>query len=385
MGRRRAATAEHGVFDFSSWDPQPAGSHPAGASAWGVEDLVGNGWEWTSTPFAPFPGFQRDGVVSRVLRGFLRRRTLRDEGRVAGDRSRAAAAELPQLVPRAAIRTSTRHSGASNDHANHRRRLRRAVCRRRAVLPDARAAPAAVALLLRRPRVGAVRRDLRAAVVRHHARRDAAARRARPGDPRALPGFTTIIELGPGSGAKLATLVEGGRRQRPSVSICGWSTSRRARSSSPRGRWPRSRTCTSSPTRRTYEVGLVQAAGDTTVRPRARAVSGIEHRQLRSSGRRSISARDSGQPAARRRAADGRRSREARARSAARVRRSAGRHRRVQPQPARPDQPRARRKLRRGPVRPPRGVGAGGLARGDAPGEPDRAARAHHGHGSGRA
>jgi gamma-glutamyl hercynylcysteine S-oxide synthase len=49
--------ATRGVFDFASWDPQPAGSHPAGQSAWQIHDLVGNGWEWTGTTFAPFPGF----------------------------------------------------------------------------------------------------------------------------------------------------------------------------------------------------------------------------------------------------------------------------------------------------------------------------------------
>jgi len=53
----QAPTPEFGVFDFSSWDPEPAGSHSAGASAWGIEDLVGNGWEWTGSVFAPFPGF----------------------------------------------------------------------------------------------------------------------------------------------------------------------------------------------------------------------------------------------------------------------------------------------------------------------------------------
>ena len=46
-----------GNFDFRHWDPVPVGSYPAGASAWGVHDLVGNGWEWTSTVFDGFPGF----------------------------------------------------------------------------------------------------------------------------------------------------------------------------------------------------------------------------------------------------------------------------------------------------------------------------------------
>jgi gamma-glutamyl hercynylcysteine S-oxide synthase len=47
-----------GNFGFANWDPVPVGSYPAGASAWGVHDLVGNGWEWTSTIFDGFDGFE---------------------------------------------------------------------------------------------------------------------------------------------------------------------------------------------------------------------------------------------------------------------------------------------------------------------------------------
>ena len=50
--------ASRGLFDFGSWSPVAAGRYPRGQSAWGVHDLMGNGWEWTSTEFAPFDGFR---------------------------------------------------------------------------------------------------------------------------------------------------------------------------------------------------------------------------------------------------------------------------------------------------------------------------------------
>jgi ergothioneine biosynthesis protein EgtB len=53
-----APDASRGVFDFTSWNPIDVGSRAAGQSAWGVHDLVGNGWEWTSSLFAPFDGFR---------------------------------------------------------------------------------------------------------------------------------------------------------------------------------------------------------------------------------------------------------------------------------------------------------------------------------------
>jgi formylglycine-generating enzyme required for sulfatase activity len=43
-----------GNFNFASWDPVPVTASPTS----GFAQLVGNGWEWTSTVFQPFPGFE---------------------------------------------------------------------------------------------------------------------------------------------------------------------------------------------------------------------------------------------------------------------------------------------------------------------------------------
>jgi iron(II)-dependent oxidoreductase len=38
--------------------PAPVGAYPEGASSYGVEQLLGDVWEWTSSPFSAYPGFQ---------------------------------------------------------------------------------------------------------------------------------------------------------------------------------------------------------------------------------------------------------------------------------------------------------------------------------------
>ena len=43
-----------GNFDFRFWDPVPVNAFPSE----GFVQLSGNGWEWTSTVFEPFPGFE---------------------------------------------------------------------------------------------------------------------------------------------------------------------------------------------------------------------------------------------------------------------------------------------------------------------------------------
>lgn len=64
----RANTMESGL----NWS-RPVGSYPQGASVYGVEDLIGNVWEWTSSWYQAYPGSTLTrsafGTTARVMRG----------------------------------------------------------------------------------------------------------------------------------------------------------------------------------------------------------------------------------------------------------------------------------------------------------------------------
>jgi gamma-glutamyl hercynylcysteine S-oxide synthase len=50
--------SHRGNFDFYRWNPTRIGAFPQGQSSFGASDMLGNGWEWTSTVFQPFAGFE---------------------------------------------------------------------------------------------------------------------------------------------------------------------------------------------------------------------------------------------------------------------------------------------------------------------------------------
>lgn len=54
----KAPSSTFGNFDLQRWNPVPVNAFEPGRSAFGVDDMLGNGWEWTSTVFSPFDGFK---------------------------------------------------------------------------------------------------------------------------------------------------------------------------------------------------------------------------------------------------------------------------------------------------------------------------------------
>ena len=49
--------AQHANLDQLLFEPAPAGAYPQGVSAYGVHQMVGDVWEWTSSRFSAYPGF----------------------------------------------------------------------------------------------------------------------------------------------------------------------------------------------------------------------------------------------------------------------------------------------------------------------------------------
>ena len=53
----QAPTADRANIGGTALRPAPVGAYPAGASAYGAEQMIGDVWEWTSSDFVPWPGF----------------------------------------------------------------------------------------------------------------------------------------------------------------------------------------------------------------------------------------------------------------------------------------------------------------------------------------
>jgi len=128
---------EHGNFDFRCWAPTPVGAFPEGASAWGVHDLVGNGWEWTDTPFTGFPGFEAWITGYRGTRRTSSTASTSSSRAGRGQRPRSSCGGASATGSRRTIHTSSPSSGVSPVAEDTRRRppaspsAARAAARRR--------------------------------------------------------------------------------------------------------------------------------------------------------------------------------------------------------------------------------------------------------------
>lgn len=76
-GAAAADSTRANLLEGGRWDATPAGAFPQGVSPYGCHQMIGDLWEWTSSDYAPFPGFKSEFdeytdkwfVSQKVLRG----------------------------------------------------------------------------------------------------------------------------------------------------------------------------------------------------------------------------------------------------------------------------------------------------------------------------
>ncbi len=346
------------------WDPVPVGSYPEGNSDFGVADLVGNGWEWTRTPFAPFPGFQPFSFYPGYSANFF-------DGKhfvMKGGSPRTAACMLRRSFRNwfqphypyvyatfRCVEALTQHDDTNRGDimataviAQHSRPdlagdVRAGLCRRgQKELPSKylydEVGSALFEVISVLPEYGLTRADER--LLRRHAA-DIVAR---------LKPHVLVAELGSGSGKKTRWLLEAlARRQRTTYCPIEISPTALARCESELGQID----CVSIVGfERPYLDGLLAAAARRDERrSSAGAVSRQHDRKFRSRRRRALSHRSAPHPVSRRCAAARHGPGKTAAATARRLRRSAGSHGRVQPESAGANQSRAGRGFRSGAFR----------------------------------
>jgi formylglycine-generating enzyme required for sulfatase activity len=67
----RAASGLNLVSLTEAFEPSSVQAHPESQSSFGIHGLAGNGWNWTSTVFAPFPGFTPQPFYPGYSRDFF--------------------------------------------------------------------------------------------------------------------------------------------------------------------------------------------------------------------------------------------------------------------------------------------------------------------------